>query len=238
MTQNTTNRSSVLIATPMYGGMCSGEYTRSLLHAPIALMQNGVDVAFSFIFNDSLIQNARNTLAHEFLSGDYTHLMFIDADIKFNAYDILTMLGQDADIIGGVYPMKAINWEAVKKAALANMVADRLQYAGSYSVINLLADEHQEVKIDRPIEVSAIGTGFMLIKRETFGAMNPRSYVNNEGNRVSEYFYLMKDENTGRLLPEDYTFCYKAREAGKKVFAAPWVKLSHIGTHTFVGQTP
>ena len=37
------------------------------------------------------------------------------------------------------------------------------------------------------------------------------------------------------LLSEDYHFCKLARDNGYKVWAAPWVVLSHIGTYLFTG---
>ena len=51
------------------------------------------------MFNESLIQRGRNLLASQFMGGNYSHLMFIDADIKFNPADILKMIEADKDII-------------------------------------------------------------------------------------------------------------------------------------------
>jgi len=36
-------------------------------------------------------------------------------------------------------------------------------------------------------------------------------------------------------LSEDYYFCWRAREAGLTVWAAPWVQLGHFGTYLFEG---
>ena len=68
----------------MYGGQCFGFFTQALLITQNVLPAAGVKSSFSFVFNESLIQRARNLLAHNFLKTDATHLMFIDADIKFN----------------------------------------------------------------------------------------------------------------------------------------------------------
>ena len=35
---------------------------------------------------------------------------------------------------------------------------------------------------------------------------------------------------------EDYGFCKKVRDAGYKVYAAPWARLGHYGTYLFEGQ--
>ena len=78
------------VATPMYGGMCCGAYTQSIINLVTACNQNGIDVSFSFMFNESLIQRARNGLVHNALKTPFTHFMFIDSDIRFNAMDIIS----------------------------------------------------------------------------------------------------------------------------------------------------
>ena len=72
---------------------------------------NGAGIPFSYntLMNESLITRARNLLAHTFLQSNSTHLMFIDADIGFNANDIISMINVDKDIICGIYPKKEIN---------------------------------------------------------------------------------------------------------------------------------
>ena len=53
---------------------------------------------------------------------------------------------------------------------------------------------------------------------------------------IKEYFTTSIEEGTNRLLSEDYHFCQEWRKAGGKVYAAPWVELSHIGTYAFEGK--
>jgi hypothetical protein len=171
----------VFIATPMYGGQCFGYFTQSLMTLQNMLRDNKVDVAMSFLFNESLIQRARNALAHGFLKTDFTHLMFIDADIRFNPQDVMHMLLADKPIICGIYPKKEINWDQIHKAALAGVPPNELRkYSGSF-VVNLVgyAGEAQ-VQIDQPVEIWNGGTGFMLIKREVFEQLRDKvpSYIN------------------------------------------------------------
>ena len=98
----------VFIATPMYGGMCTGFYTQSLLMMQQVFGQNNIHSAISFVFNESLIQRARNSLAHAFLKTDCTHLLFIDADLRFDGAGVYKMIESDKDIICGIYPKKEI----------------------------------------------------------------------------------------------------------------------------------
>ena len=128
----------VFIATPMYGGQCFGYFAQSLMSLQNMLRDNKIDVAMSFLFNESLIQRARNALAHGFLKSDFTHLMFIDADIRFNPQDVLPMLLADKPIICGIYPKKELNWEMIHKAAVAGVPPSELRkYSGSF-VVNLV----------------------------------------------------------------------------------------------------
>ena len=122
----------------MYGGMCSGFYVQSLLPLEKLLAEHGIRCSFSFMFNESLIQRARNALASVFMKNDiFTHLMFIDADIKFNPNDIIHMVKFDKDVICGIYPKKEINWLGVEKAVHEGVPADSLKkYTGSL-VVNL-----------------------------------------------------------------------------------------------------
>ena len=93
----------------MYGGLCYGFYTQSCLKLQTLCRDANVNLSFSYLFNESLIQRARNLLVSHFLKSDATHLMFIDADIHFNPADIIPMMEADKDIICGIYPKKEIN---------------------------------------------------------------------------------------------------------------------------------
>ena len=221
----------VYIATPMYGGQCFGYFAQSLMTLQNLLRDNKVDVAMSFLFNESLIQRARNALAHGFLKTDFTHLLFIDADIRFNPQDVMPMLLADKPIICGIYPKKEINWDQIHKAAVAGVPPSELRkYSGSF-VVNLVgyAGETQ-VQVDQPVEIWNGGTGFMLIKREVFEQLRDHvpSYINDTHDLGG---------NIGKeRISEDYHFCKEWREkCAGTVWAAPWAQLAHVGTHMFDG---
>jgi len=238
----------VFVATPMYGGMCAGYYTQSVMELNMALQKAQIEAQYSFMFNESLITRARNALTNAFLKSDCTHLMFIDSDIKFRSGDIMGMLEADKDLICGIYPKKEINWDSVKKAMDAGVTNDKLKnYTGSF-VVNLVDYQGEvTVPINQPVEIFNGGTGFMMIKREVFEQLADKvpSYFNdvtdlngqmNIKDEIKEYFATSIEPETGRLLSEDYHFCYIWRKAGGKVYAAPWCQLAHVGTYAFEGQ--
>ena len=127
----------LVVGTPMYGGMCTSEYTQSLLSLKEACVQHGIEMTCIFLGNESLIQRGRNSIAHHFLSiPNATHLMFIDADQKFVANDIAKMIKADKGIIGGAVPMKGINWERVRKGVRDNYL-DLSKLTGIFNINEL-----------------------------------------------------------------------------------------------------
>jgi len=204
-------------------------------------------MSYSAMFNESLIQRGRNALVHGFMGRpECTHLLFIDADIKFNAIDVIKMIESDKDIICGIYPKKEINWEEVERAVREGLPQEQLKNRTGSLVVNLKNYTGSvTVPVDQPVEIFNGGTGFMLIKRNTFEVLkNHVASYNNDVNilgqkigadRITEYFACAIEPGTERLLSEDYYFCWKAREAGLTVWAAPWVHLGHFGTYLFEG---
>ena len=240
----------LFIATPMYGGLCIGGYTEGLLNCVQTFMKNRMQMYYGYMMNESLITRARNTLAYDFLDTDATHLMFIDADITFNPEDIVRMVNADKDIICGLYPKKEINWKTVAEAVKSGVeYKDLPNYTGSFVVNPVGGAAEFKGNLNEPIEIDNGGTGFMLIKRNVFEVLKDKvpTYTSDmilimDNNPVKkiihEYFATSIDEESNRLLSEDYHFCKISRQAGFKVYAAPWAKLSHSGTYNFNGTLP
>jgi hypothetical protein len=225
----------------MYGGNCKGIYVDSLMNLTFELARKRHTVSFSKMYNESLITRARNNLAYEFINSDADVLLFIDADEGFNHLDVVKMIECDKDIIGGIYPMKNINWENVRKAALAG--EQNLSAHSGYFAMNMLPGE-TTFRLDEPVEVTEVATGLMCIKREVFEKLEPHcpKYALNASDAsfdfkkmVTEFFATSITEE-GILLSEDYHFCRKYRDFGGKVYAAPWVTVDHAGEHIFNGR--
>ena len=164
-------KKSIFVATPMYGGNCLGLYAKACLDLQALCMHYGVNLKFSFLFNESLIQRGRNYLADEFLRSECSHLMFIDADILFDPNDVITLLALDKDVAGGPYPKKQINWVNILRGTQTGRyeeknAAELEGLVGDY-VFNLVHGT-QQFSVTEPFEVMEIGTGFMMIKREVF----------------------------------------------------------------------
>ena len=256
----------LFVATPMYGGMNHGMYMKSCLDLQSICSQYGIEVRFSFIFNESLITRARNYLVDEFLRAEgFTHLLFIDADIHFDPRDVIACLALDKDVIGGPYPKKSIKWAAIKEGVKRHpdiSPADMEKLAGDF-VFNPVPGT-EKFSVAEPVEVLEIGTGFMMVKRHVFDKFKDAypefSYrpdhvgqANFDGQRyIHAYFDTVIDRKrkvmvngeerefggSDRYLSEDYMFCQWWRNIGGKIWLCPWMKTHHIGTYAFNGDMP
>lgn len=245
----------ILVATPMYGGQSAGIFTKSCTDLAKAAAAYGVTLNFSFLFNESLITRARNYLVDEFMRSDYTHLMFIDSDIGFDAMDVLALAAladekEDREIVCGPYPKKAISWEKIKRAVDKGFADDNPnvleRYVGDY-VFNP-ANGSNQIRLDQPVEVLEGGTGFMCITRSAFEKyqeaypefMYKPDHVRTkhfDGSReIMAFFDCVIDPESKRYLSEDYMFCQWARKAGIKVWLCPWMKTVHMGSYMFSGS--
>ena len=235
---------SLMIATPMYGGMCTGHYVSGLLGTLNKMRQVGVPVYWAQIMNESLITRARNELARLFLEKGFDYLMFVDADISFDGQAVATLMAADKDICVGIYPKKEVDWKKVGEAA--KLGKENLADYGGAFVFNMVGDR-AETNEDGCIEVRHGGTGFMLIKRKVFEDLMPHvptyrtsSYkdpVTNEYVKpLTHEFFATSIDHTGALLSEDYHFCEIWRKIGGKIYANPFIKLEHVGTYVFGGD--
>ena len=246
----------IMVATPMYGGMAAGVYTKSTNDLCMYATHHGVQVGFYYLFNESLITRARNYCVDEFLRSDCTHLMFIDADIGFQAQDVFVLLQlmindpDNIDVITGPYPKKSISWEKIKRA-VERGYADKNpfeleNFVGDY-VFNPVKGM-SSFRIDEPVEVLEAGTGFMLIPRATFEAYEKaypeyhylpdhiRTEAFDGSREIMAYFDCIIDPESKRYLSEDYMFCQNLIKIKKRIWMCPWMELKHVGSYLFGGS--
>ena len=245
----------LFVACPMYGGSCHGMFARSTADLAAICAKYGIEVRFYYLFNESLITRARNYCVDEFLRSGFTHLMFIDSDIGFDPKDVLALLAlqddeSEYDIIAGPYPKKNISWEKIKMAVDQGVADDNPNaleaFVGDY-VFNPVAGQ-RSVPVNEPVEVGEAGTGFMMIRRNTFEKYEEvypeykykpdhvRTAHFDGSREIMAFFDCIIDPESKRYLSEDYMFCYNVRRAGMKVWLCPWMELKHCGTYIFGGS--
>lgn len=225
---------NLMIGTPMYGGQCTAHYTFSNLNLARLAPQYNINLNYQFTTSESLITRSRNNIADIFMNSDCSHLLFIDADISFNAYDVLKLLNHDLDLVCGSYPAKILDWNSIHQAAQSGISPENLSNYASPIIYNRLDNNNQETEL---IEVKESGTGFMMIKKRVFEELSNHvnTYTSNQfdnaGKLNKEYFSVMIEDNI--LISEDYFFCRKWRSIGGRVYVDKSIKLSHVGTHVY-----
>ena len=102
---------NLMIGTPAYGGMVHSDFAGALL----TYQQAQIPFALMTIGNESLITRARNTILAEFHARDeYTHLLFLDADVLLPAAGLRRMLDSARDVVGAAVALKGRNADGAR----------------------------------------------------------------------------------------------------------------------------
>jgi len=223
----------VLLATPAYGGQVTAAYFQSVLDLKNHAAARGLDVDVMTITNESLITRGRNEIVATFMAGDWTDLLWVDADIKFSPEHAFRLLDSPHRVCATPYAMKGLNWEQV---AVTEGDADAHQEASIFSVVNYMPDTPV---VDGFAEVLDAGTGFMRVHRsalELLIAALPEIAYETEHNVENKTRWALFDciIRDGRYLSEDYTFCRRWQDLGGTVYAdVASPHLGHQGAYTF-----
>jgi len=240
----------IMFAIPCYDQQISEATFMSIIKMTMYCRDRGIKFAISTI-TDSLISRARNNIAAKFLANsEFTHMMFIDADIGFQPEDVIKLLWHDKEIITGSYPIKEINWKKVKHDAVVKDIRyDELMSKSLRFVVNPVKSQDQvTLKVDNgAIEIFDAGTGFMLIKRTCFEKMmkeypnlkyddDTGSLTEKEKQYTYAFFNSYIDPHRNRFLSEDYGFCRYWQDIGGKVWVDPNINMVHIGRMKYSGN--
>jgi len=214
---------SVFIALPAYDFKVSLKLAISLAQFAQQAQQHGVDIQIGSICGCSVVSRARNLLAQDMLDSDCTDLMFIDADINFEAADIFRLMA----------------WTSDPKRGIVAGVPRTRSTAKQY--IATLDQDDGEITMDGMglVRAKRVATAFMMVRRdvfETLDAAHPewRYYDERTERTVPCIFdFMLTDEG---YVGEDYLFCDRAREQGFEVWIDPTIKLGHMGVQEYEGD--
>lgn len=233
----------LLVATPCYGGQVTSGYLQSVVAFSrlATVLPLPFDIATSA--NESLVTRARNRMVRIFLDSDATHLMFIDADIEFNPFDVFRLLLHKKPVVCAEYPMKGVHFENLVGQPIVSVEQARelaTRYVTNFDGENDPRAGGQQVKTeDGLIAVKDAGTGFMLIERSVIEQMIERydiAYESDDPYMPGEWQAIFDTGIVdGRYLSEDYWFCRRWQETGGTIWLDPQVVLNHIGSFTFAG---
>ena len=244
----------IFLGMPMYGGML----TESTMHGLLQLQQwsyeKNVGMRIQTMGNESLITRARNTIVSMMMDQtDYvaTHLLFIDADIGFNADTIERLICADKDVVCGIYPRKHIHFEKASKVLKENPNITPEELEIQLLGYNLNFDDPLNVKTEYGFcKVAEAATGMMLVKRQVFRTMMKkfpeRKYESDQivngkyfkSDNCYDLFAVGPYETKGqiRYLSEDYYFSRLWQECGGEIWADLGMPLTHFGNRAFKGH--
>lgn len=97
---------TVFIATPTYDEWVSIEHDASLLETGIRLTMAGIGVIRAVNPGNPFLDLSRNELVDKFLASDATDLLFVDADVGWDAKVVTRLLSYKQEIVGGLVPKR------------------------------------------------------------------------------------------------------------------------------------
>jgi len=238
-----TGERMLMIGTPCYNGNVTVNYLRSVVPAVGFLERQGVRTGMLTPSHESLITRARNLVANEFMrQEEFTHLLFIDADIGFSPELPWKYLEADKDVVCGIYPVKHLDVEKLRTIE-GNVLMRVAQAASLHYAVKLKSGGRPEPGTGLlPVEYGA--TGFMLIKREVFTRLAEAypelaydyAYTNDDHVNNVAYFETAIDPATRDYLPEDYAFCKRWTDIGGEIYADVHSVFTHVGTYEYTGN--
>lgn len=211
----------VVIGLPMYAG--AGGYTlRSLLSLQAAFLARGDEVFFDIESGGSIITKVRNRLVKRFMDSNNDVLVFIDADMVFDAADILKLIDGGKDVA-------ALSYTIRKPGGRFNTERE-LNEQGVTPVYSINGDLW--CKAERT------GTGIMAITRHAFGRMALHhagtEYTDDNGQQVLGLFdFAIMD---GKYYGEDYLFCKRWRDIGGEIWILTDATVGHVGEYVYSGN--
>lgn len=240
------SQATILVATCVLdSNNIFGGYHTSIINLDKACKLNNINMVNIHANNEHLPHKARNAICHVFMQSPCTHLLFIDADIEFDAYDIIKMVESDKPIVGGLNYKNTILWDKI--AELANRKGDKnytIDYIKAISKdYNFIPKDNDMNNVDLTqdyIEVDAVGTGVLLMKKEALKQIQDAyvtdRYLDTEGSVFRFFDNAMKMTslvNTNVYESDDVFFCNRWRELGGKVYLYTKFQCKHWGMYGY-----
>lgn len=204
----------ILIGMPCYGGQLHIDACRSL----IELVTAGVQFQWFAIGNESLISRARNHIFSYFIHHpEYTHLLFLDADMYVSGQDIKKLVESGKDVVGAAVRLKADN-------VIYNFNAKELKEEENYYIVDKL------------------GTAVFMLSRKSANDLcglakskgwiyGKTSVLSNDPEHVPEEMYdvFKVGVQDGLYLSEDFYLCHYLKLLGYNIYVDRTIRTIHNG---------
>jgi hypothetical protein len=214
-------RRRVMASIPCYDGSPSHITQSSFLRSRDIANSLGFAIDINMRCNDSSIGRARDIMFSEFLDKhlDATDMVFIDADIGWEAEGLIRLLSHPVDFVGASYRSRG----------------DPEVY-----VLRTLDNELQRDRTNGLMEVEGLATGFLRITRRAAvklaNAYKDEWYTDPTAPGLTIRNLFNFEVRDHRLYSEDYNFCRRWRALGEKCWLDPEQTMHHIGPKVFTGN--
>ena len=185
-------------------------------------LEHGVNVDFLQIGNQVTKKAMNSIISYFYTHPDYSHLLFVDADVGIEPGGVGKLISSGKDVIGAPVALKG--------------------YEDGSPVLNMGEIYSQEGSI---AEVDHLGNACLLMSRKAVDALigistpyfddtkNRRGMAEESPGKVWDVFYVGVMED-GVYRPQDFSTCWKLRnKLGIKVYCDLSIKTTHQGTHQF-----
>jgi hypothetical protein len=216
----------ILIGLPSYPGVIKTDCVISLLGLQRALLESGIPADFAKNQPADVVL-ARNIFASRIVNESrYTHLLFVDNDMRFNPSAVIRLIDASKPIIGCIYPKKNL----------------QLAFA-----VRTLPGQTELSITDGMCVVAGIGMGLCLIQKTSLDALLSTRRIRASSRHGKEFallgpLYGFFDplpalEEPNEMLPEDFSFCERWRGlCNGEVWAVADEDVDHIGEFTYRGN--
>lgn len=208
----------LVIATPAYGGQVTSPYLLCMVRTVVLCCREGISHQLHVNAGDSLIPRARALLLAEFLKTDASHLLWIDADMSWEAEDVVRFLKHDQDFVCGAYRQK------------------RAQLKWNFCLRPEDGDQAPYDEASGLIRIGGAGLGFALIKRhvveQLVEAHPEQSFtqpLNDGGDLACWDLFGPVGVRDHEFFGEDMAFCAYWTALGGEIWLDLAVQLGHYG---------
>lgn len=235
----------ILVSLPCYGGQLVDRALSSFTQLLGWTSKQDIFVRLNLIANESLLPRARNMGVAKLIDNheNFTHILFIDADMGYSPYRLQRLLEADKDFVGCPGPVKFIYWERIHEAILNGEDPESfcLRYA-----FNL--HDTAPKKVDSGFtKVKNMGCCFFLVKTSAimkmvdhYSELRCQHMANVNGRSMeSENTYTFFDTHKlpdGTYLECDHAFMHRWESMGGEIWADMTSDLSHSGMYCFKGD--
>jgi hypothetical protein len=210
------------IAMPNHSGLVPMWTVVGLIELAGVLGLHKIPFLFLNNYQHSLVDQARNDLAHQFLESDATKIIWIDSDIAFHADDVIRLLAFSKlyPMVGGLYPIKGLP-------------------DGQEKYFFDLPNGKATITEHGLFQAQGTGFGFHIADRAVYEDMkkHTRTY-NKRGETRYDFFRVGRKMQNGELTPfgEDFYFFRKAAKHGWHLVIDPSIKIGHVGIKVWRGD--